>query len=281
LKKTSTPSSEIRNGWRIGGLHYRNALPLQRGVGYLWGSTSPGHSMHPEEGLAKEGILHGTPAETAAAFAAGNLDLALLPVGAIWQGRWEKGVVPGTAIAADGPAYSVYVTWPKGQDPSGLKVYRDPASRSSNLLYEVLRREDPGFGQRFASLSEGVPHAGEISARVLIGDLAVAFRREAEKTENTHEFLDLAGCWREHSGLPFVFARWVIRTADPQSLADPLAALCAHNLATLDDWTASWDDADFWRSYLRRLSYSAGAGEEEAMRFFSHLARRHGLLPAV
>lgn len=243
---------------RWGGLHYRNAWPLQRGL--------------PAGGFC------GTPSETATAFAEGKIDLALLPVAAILQGGWEKKRVPGVLIAADGPAYSVYVTWPQGMNPARLPIYRDPASRSSNMLYEVLRREISWFGAQFSPLLAGDISPALPSAiscgRVLIGDTAIAYR----SAHPEEEYIDLAAVWREYTGWPFVFAQWVSRQVSPLDWAEPLASLRDANLAGLDAWTSTWSDPDFWRHYLRQLCYQGNERTDAGLSLFAELARRHGLL---
>src|SRR4029077_15925974 len=71
-------------------------------------------------------------------------------------------------------------------------------------------------------------------ARLLIGDQAIHFR---QKHAGEFQFWDLGEQWKKLTGLPFVYALWLIRpeVTGAKSLAKRLRKLRDKNLASLDD----------------------------------------------
>jgi len=76
------------------------------------------------------------PSLCASMLEAGDVDLALLPVGALPGRDWE--VVPGLAIGADGPVQTVVLC---GEEPPERwdEVFLDTASRTSEILAQLHR----------------------------------------------------------------------------------------------------------------------------------------------
>jgi chorismate dehydratase len=228
---------------RLGGLAYRNAEPLQRG-------------LQPEPQLF-------TSADAAAAFASGKLDVALIPWVAAIASGWENFVVPGTGIAAEGPVHSVFVAWPAGSPLRG-PVQADPTSRSSAALFEILRCSFNFFGPDMPPLEPPIEDSPADQARLMIGDRAISFRQNAA---SSWQFLDLSEAWFSCTGLPFVFAVWVAKSRI-SFWQDKLAEVRDRNLSTILDWTRSWEDHEFWLRYYSGLRYRLGPREEEAMALF-------------
>lgn len=232
---------------RIGGLAYRNAEPLQRGL--------------------RPAPKRFSSANAARAFAAGEVDVALIPWAAVIDSGWEHLVVPGTGIAAKGAVYSVFVTWRGGRLPG--PVMTEPQSRSSAALFEILRTKFAFFGPTMPPLLQIDGQQKTDVARLMIGDAAIDFRRSAGCE---WQFLDLSHAWFESTGLPFVFAVWVARK-NPMNWEEPLAGIRDKNLVGLSDWTQDWEDGEFWRSYYAGLRYCLGPEEEKGMRLFRDLLR--------
>jgi predicted solute-binding protein len=238
---------------RIAGLGAMNALPL----------------VHKLPGT----ILSCTPAEAAAAYEGGRVDLALLPVGAILARDWRGQMLEGLGIAAKGPVFSVFVTWPKSVE----KIHRiclDPASRSSVALLRLLQGR---FGLLGAGAWQETTHAEAAEARLLIGDHAVNFRRQHQADAN---FVDLAELWHEQTGLPFVFAAWVLRPESPFSrehLDQFLRDLCRRNLAALPELLADRTDHGFWQEYFSHLHYELAPDDLRAIDLFDRLCREEGI----
>ncbi len=131
----------------------------------------------------------------------------------------------------------------------------------------------------------GVHHA-----QLLIGDQAIQFRR---KYGSEFQFWDLGEQWKKLTGLPFVYALWLIRpeVVDAESIALRLRKLRDQNLANLDDLIAKARDrvgepgdhkmtrefvARYYSKYLR---FSFGEREKKGLHAFADLCAKHGLLP--
>ena len=118
-------------------------------------------------------------------------------------------------------------------------------------------------------------------ARLLIGDQAIHFRqRHADELQ----FWDLGEQWKKLTGLPFVYALWLIRpeVVDPKQIADRLRALRNENLGDLDNLIATEKqfDPQFCSHYYRNnLRFGLGEKEKEGLRTFAQLCAKNGLLP--
>jgi Predicted periplasmic solute-binding protein len=77
--------------------------------------------------------------------------------------------------------------------------------------------------------SEG---AGSSRARLIIGDQAISFR---QNHADAFQFWDLGEQWKKLTGLPFVYALWLIRpeVPDAKSIAQRLRRLRDQNLADI------------------------------------------------
>lgn len=175
-------------GLRIGCVQYLNSKPLI--------AAFPGE------------VLFDHPSRLARALAAGSLDAALVPIFEALGPR-EYYAADGVAIACDGPVYSVYLA--HECELSEIRTLElDPASLTSVHLVQVLLREFYGVTPRCVSAGE---LSGPADARLLIGNHAIEYRRTAPPGMR---FLDLGEEWKNQTGLPFVFAVWLLRPGLPK-----------------------------------------------------------------
>lgn len=241
-------------GLRIGAVSYLNTKPL------IWP-------------LDEAALTLDVPARLAGAFYAGALDVALLPIFEVLR-HGGGDVVDDVAIACRGDVYSVIVGSRTPFAECG-EIYLDPSSRSSAALLRVLIAEyHPQLRVR-----EGQPP--EDAARLLIGDPAIAFRSHLQSGWFCH---DLGALWQEHTGLPFVFAVWVLRSGldKASAVAAALRECKALGLAARVDIAGSEESPDFALDYLTRfIRYGIGSEERRAIELFSRLAQKHGLIETV
>lgn len=187
-------------------------------------------------------------------------------------------IVPGAAIACRGPVASVLLL---GDEPlpEARRVLLDPNSLTSVHLIRILLAE-AGYQAQFVP-DDGRP-LGPGEARVLIGDPAL------EAVNKYAHVRDLGGWWMELTGLPFVFAPWLVH---PSACEMPLNAVfqeaCAVGLANLGK-VARERGPQFGQTSEAALLYLRdnihfGLGDEElaGMRRFAHLCHRHGLIDKI
>ncbi len=237
---------------RIGCVRYLNARPL----------------IGPYDGPVR--LEH--PSHLAAALVRGELDAALVPAYEALRSRTFP-VVDGVAIAADGPVWSVFVAH---QGPI-TRLALDPASLTSANLCHVLFaewREPPCY------VKEGEP----CDARLLIGNQANDFRRrEGER----YRYLDFGEEWKLRTGLPFVFALWLLRPglAEPEHYAAAFRAMAQIGEREVERYVAEavagGEEEAFVRRYLREsIRYRVGPREKEGLQRFEELLIKHGRLPS-
>jgi chorismate dehydratase len=180
------------------------------------------------------------------------------------------------AIACRGEVYSVFLAHrePLAEVES---VALDPASHTSNHLLRCLFAEFHGMDPEYAA-----GPADDAQARLLIGDPALEFRR-THGTDGWH-FLDLGAEWLRCTGLPFVFACWVLRdeVREAERLAAALREVKHRGLAARRRIAAEYEDAAFVEHYLtENIRFDLREDEKRGIALFAALLRKHGLVEAV
>lgn len=192
---------------RVQAVSFLNARPLYHTL--IDPKHSPRHD-DPQRTLMFE-VHEALPSECAAALAAGECDLALVPVASyVDHGEWE--VVPGIGIGCRGAVETVVVCAERPIE-SVATIYLDGASRSSALLLRLLLHErglGGAAGPELIPVAHGRGEAlvrdsrGEAAA-LIIGDAAFGLRERFAYT------WDLGEQWFAATGLPMVFAFWAAR----------------------------------------------------------------------
>jgi len=254
---------------RIGAVAYLNTRPLVLGM---------------EQGLGAERIelSYGVPAALARQMAAGELDIALLPVIELARIPGLE-IVPGLGIVTRGASRSVLLISrrPLAQVRS---VALDAESRTSNALTRVLFAEVWGGAPEFVDVGPGGldPEAAleRCDAAVRIGDKAL-FQPVPEGAV-AH---DLGTAWTDATGLPFVFAAWIARRG-VLDRATYRTLHASHRVgsraidAIAEDY--AWGgrrDPEVARRYLtENIHCRLGAREVRAIETFLGLAARHGVI---
>jgi len=185
---------------RLGSVPYLNARPLVEGL-----DAAPGVRFE-----------RGVPTGLIARLRDGALDAALASAVELFRDpalAW----VPGPAVTSDGPVRSVllYLRRPP-REVATLAL--DTSSRSAAVLARVCLAER--FGVRAPRVLAADPSAPlddvDADAVLRIGDPALT------TAPDDREVLDLGALWTERTGLPCVYAVWLVRPGVP---AEPLCAL--------------------------------------------------------
>ena len=173
-------------------------------------------------------LLEGPPATLVARVLSGELDAALIPVVDYLKEPAVR-MIEGLGVCADGHVESVLL---KCRRPlqQVRAVELDPTSHTSNALVRVLLRRHWRLSPEI-----GYPDAARpADAAVVIGDRALCSPRAPGGD------YDLAGQWKEMTGLPFVFAVWGYRADHPRpaELTRITQAAKQAGLAALDELAA-------------------------------------------
>lgn len=144
------------------------------------------------------------PVRAVELMAKGACDAALVPVAALPALQAVAEPLGHFGIACRGPVGSVQLfseapleSLLYGRRP----IYATPRSRTSVRLFTLLCNRVYGVEPTLTTTFN------DAVGRLLIGDTAFEYARRAGSSPFN---VDLGGWWFEHTGLPFVFARWVV-----------------------------------------------------------------------
>lgn len=177
---------------RLGVVSFLNARPLIDGLGE-------------DRGV---GCVFDVPAALPGHLDRGDVDAALIPVFDLlrYPGRYR--VVSDACIGCDGETMTVRVF--SQVPPHRIETLCvDPDSHTSVALARVLWRELFDAEVELLPLPASGEEGDPPQAVLLIGDKVVDPGRAGYGYE-----VDLGGAWRQHTGLPFVFAVWACRSPD-------------------------------------------------------------------
>ena len=248
------------NSLRIGCVKYLNARPLIRG----W----PGE------------VEFDHPSALCQRLAEGQLDVALVSSFEFLRNPIYR-IVDDVSISSDGPVYSVVVAH-RGEFSDIEEIELDPASTTAVNLLRCLLAELGLTPRLVGSSSES---AESSRARLIIGDQAIRFR---QNHADAFQFWDLGEQWKKLTGLPFVYALWLIRPEipDANSIAQRLRELRDENLADIEVIVSDAADnkqkltAEFLvRYYNEHLRFGFGTREKQGLQTFADLCGKHGVLP--
>jgi chorismate dehydratase len=266
---TPHPSVNIPGAPRIGAVRYLNTKPLVHGLA--------GRGV---------GVRYDLPSRLADQLAAGDLDIALIPVVELFRHAGHR-IVSDACIGCRGPVMSVklfFRTTPNRVTTLAI----DEGSRTSAALARILLAERHGVRPRIEPLpiDAGLGDT-RADAVLLIGDRALD-RGTGPGPAAARSFQlvwDLGDEWCRWTGLPFVFAVWAARQGVDTRTIEPVlnAARDAGraNLAAIAAAEAAAHGLTVPQclGYLRdNLHYELGPREHEAISRFRGLADTMGLL---
>ena len=255
MAELKSPSVKLPPSLRLGCVKYLNARPL----------------IHDWDGP----VQFDHPSVLCRLLAQGDLDVALVSSFEYLRNP-SYSVVDGVAIASDGQVFSVVLAH-EGPIEQLREIVVDPASETSVNLLRCL------LGERGQDMPKFVTD-GAITrerARLLIGDQALRFRHDFG---DRHQFFDLGAAWKNFSGLPFVYALWLIRPAlrGKRAVAKALRSLGKRNLQALDAIIALQPESEraFCEFYYREcLRFDFGEREKAGFKKFGELCAKQKLIP--
>ena len=260
------------NPFRISIIDYLNAAPLNYGF---------------KHGLGYEHfhLKFQVPSQCANHLKAGDVDAGL--ISSIEYLRIpDLQIVPGLCIASPKRVRSVVIL--AKVPPEQIRTLAlDTSSRTSVVLGQILLRERYGVQPEVLDLPPDPAGMLErCDAALVIGDVAMRARRDGLFV------LDLAEEWHAWTGLPFVFALWLVRAGAREPQAPGGVGPFFHrslemgreNLAAIVDeaWrTIGWTKPELREYLTENISYSLGEAERESLALFYEKAVKHGFAPEL
>ena len=193
-------------------------------------------------------------------------------------------LLPAGMIGCDGPTLTVrvYSRVPPGRITA---LHGDTDSHTSVILAQVILRERFGIAPPLVPL--GAAKGGENlpESMILIGDKVV--NASPDPAHYPHQ-LDLGEQWKLLTGLPFIFAMWMIRedraAAEGAAIGRLLSGGRRAGAAMTEQLLDRYADETGWprdlarRYFTEYLRYEVTAGAREGLARFFQLAQKHSLL---
>lgn len=260
---------------RISAISYLNTAPL------MWDF---------EHGNAGQNfdISYTLPSGCARALAEGTADVGIIPAAAYTQISGLR-VLPDVAIASRREVRSILLV-SKMPIENVRTVALDTSSMTSVALTKVLFEKWLGGGRTFNPMAPNIDQMlASHDAGLVIGDPALKIDRSRYHT------LDLAEEWIRHTGKPFVFAFWAVRSealaeTDPAlDLPMIFAGSRDHGLqpASIGQIVREWAPKlslgeNETRTYLtENIHYQLDAGCLDGLQLFYRYAAEIGALQAA
>lgn len=162
------------------------------------------------------------PARCSDLLSSGEADAALIPV-IEYQRVPSLRIVPEVCVSSKRAVHSVILA-SKVPIQEICSVALDTSSRTSAALIQIILRQfyqiKPAFEPFQPDLRQML---SQNDAALLIGDPAMVIDRAGLK------IYDLATEWRAHTGLPFVFAFWAVRSSSRAWLENGVDFVAAKN----------------------------------------------------
>lgn len=259
------------------------------------------HVFHQLEDVCPEGpdfrYDPGHPSRLNAALASGELDISPSSSFEYLLNAEKYELLPGASICAHAEVQSVLFLTPvpPAELPAWLERNPGPvcltgASATSAALLKVLWSQKWGLPE--PRWREVEPGAGLASGRPFLEIGNIALRHFVHPPAGYH-IHDLATEWAQWTGLPFVFAVWIVRRGLSGPARERLGRLQRHiaaitadlgnrfealsRLPELPDWLTSPALLRYWRA----MSYELGPREQAGLALFGERCTRQGLLPGM
>ena len=162
-------------------------------------------------------------------------------------------------------------------------VALDESSRTSATLVKVIFREfldhEPAWTTRSPNLEQMLERN---DAALIIGDPGMRFPRAGLKV------WDMASLWKEHTGLGFVFAMWMVRDeAILRAREVDFGGARDEGVAHVEEIVRTYQDkipmrVEELRNYLtQNIVFRVDESMEKGLRLYFELAYKHGLIERV
>lgn len=227
-------------------------------------------------------MVEGVPSRCAELLAQGEVDAALVPV-IEYQRAKNVSLIPDVCVGSKNEVRSVVLVSTDAELETIRSIALDESSRTSAALLKILFREFLGTEPTWTTYS---PQLNEMlndnDAALIIGDPGMTFPREGLR------IWDMASLWRKYTDLGFVFAMWMIRTADVEvaKRAD-FAAARDEGLANKDAIVKQYrtqlslDESELKIYLTENITFTPDESMLAGLKLYFELAHKHKLIPEL
>jgi chorismate dehydratase len=209
-------------------------------------------------------LIEDYPSKIAQMLIDDEVDIGLIPVAATLRLK-EWYIDSDYCIGGNGPVASVCI-FSEVPIEEIEKVYLDYQSRTSVNLAKILLKEywkkDVVFvdatGEDFREQLKGT------TAGVVIGDRALQQRSQSKY------IYDLSEAWKNHTGLPFVFAAWIANKKLPEKFISAFNEANALGLEKIDEVISEnvFPDFDLKAYFTSCVSYPLDEEKKKGLELF-------------
>jgi chorismate dehydratase len=233
-------------------------------------------------------FVRGVPSDLNRALAAGDIDICISSSIELAKNPDIFSFLPDLSISSIGSVRSVFLlSRVPIEQLNGCTIGLTRESATSIGLLKIILGRFYGFRNNFEALSASTPDALEdFSAILLIGDSALAAGNGTPAGVTAY---DLGEQWHRFTGLPFVFALWLVRKESVKRRAEEMEVLHhrlreAKRLAyrSLPELASSCRKSAFspveLAEYWKYLSYDLTPRHVDGLRTFFRLLYQEGLI---
>lgn len=210
------------------------------------------------------------PSECARRLADGQADIALVPV-AVLPELPRYRIISDYCIGANGAVATVCIY---GDVPleEMTHLYLDHHSRTSVMLARLLLAEYWCHDITFLDARDGyIDHINGTIGGLVIGDRSIGLDKRFDYV------YDLGTAWKDHTGLPFVFAAWVTTRALSPAFIDDFNAALREGLAHLPQLQyllpSPSPDFNLAHYFTHHIDYELNCDKRRALdRFLSYVS---------
>lgn len=239
--------------YKVAIVNYLNTKPFIEGI-----------RSHPICDLIE--LIECSPAKCASLYLEHEVDISLVPVGALIGQPFER--ISDYGIASDGPVSSVCLF---SQVPlEEIKtIYLDYQSRTSVMLVRLLSQEywhiRPNFVQASAGYEQNLSGA---EAGLIIGDRAL-------KVKHKYPYVyDLGEAWQSMTGLPFVYAVWLAREETDLDFLKAFNEALSSGVESIPTQVSQWngpEGCDLLNYFAQNIRYKLDPSYDEGLKTFLRL----------
>jgi len=243
--------------WRIGAVSYLNTRPLLLGLAH--------------EGFKNRiDLVKSYPAKIAQDLLSGQIDIGLVPVAIIPQ-LTHPHIISNYVIGTNGAVASVALFSEVPIDEI-KSIYLDYQSRTSVQLLKILLAQFWKKEVEFLAAREGyIDQISGTTAGLIIGDRAL------DNLSNFPYVYDLGLAWKQHTGLPFVFAAWVANQPIPFEFMAAFDAANGYGVARLEEVISlipvNEQVYDLHKYYTENISYVYDEEKKQGLNAFLNLIK--------
>lgn len=255
--------------FRLAASSYLNSAPL------IWSFLNGSHRGDVD-------FVEAVPSRCARLLSESAVEGALIPV--IEYQRIPSGfLVPDVCVGSQKEVLSVVLVSKDKTLENIESVALDESSRTSATLVKVIFKEFLGREPEWTTSAPNIQEMlDKYDAALIIGDPGMGFRRRGLNV------WDMASLWKQHTGLGFVFAMWMVSDqAVEHARSVDFAGARDEGVAHIEEIVQSYQDripmpVEQLRNYLtENIVFNVDEQMEKGLRLYFEFAAKHGLIETV